>query len=175
MIAKMNREERENNIKTFVENKETNPFKGDAIKDLVKIFTDQTDAQHKTLLDTISKLEDTFKAANATASDLGLTREQMNYNKKEGLAAENDYITKKVGFVPTGDNLNTILKKLEAAGVDTRFIKHSQLRDLIALDDWKDWAKKLIPAIVEYGPKVVSSAWENIVKPLIPTGGDEGI
>jgi len=59
--------------------------------------------------------------------------------------------------------------------VDTSLINHSKLRDLIALDDWKDWAKKLLPAIVEYGPKVVSAAWENIVKPLIPTGGDEGI
>lgn len=61
---------------------------------------------------------------------------------------ENEIIKEKVGFVPSGVNLDEWMDRLH---IQRGSISHKKLRELLLLDDWGAIATIAAPYLIKYG------------------------
>jgi len=107
-------------------------------------------------------------------------------------------------FVPSGKNLDYLIKQLRIAGHKLPAVTHNKLRMMLAMDDIGSLIMGMAPSIIKHGAPLVEHLWDRFAPRLlgdtaagaikdigksllssfalkrqghatVPTGGDEGI
>jgi predicted DsbA family dithiol-disulfide isomerase len=125
------REEKGKRINRFVNDRSTNPFKGEKIDKLVELAKNN-DA---TLNRTLEALQNIIKPRDFTSSELGMTYAEKQGLERTGFIAQQDEIYKKLSMHLTSTKLQELMREHNITG-----ISQSKMRDLILLDDfWPDF------------------------------------
>jgi hypothetical protein len=155
-LLKESRMQKQNRIRNYINSRDTNPYKGDQLAQLVDLYK-KKDQQ---LTRTMDLLEQQIRPKDFTSTDLGMSySDRQNFNRSS-FAAENDVIAEKVGHIITSQELAKIKAQYGLSDITNR-----KLRDLIMLDDFYP---KLIDTIKKFGPDIGETAI-NFLAPTVGT------